>query len=82
MAEITTVPFSGVLKNEHHEANCEGVADKTTLRGNGGFPVASGFSRIRIQKVSKALPDGVYVLIGPGTPIRMRLRNGAWEETP
>lgn len=81
MTEIQTVPFSGVLKNEHHEASCEGRADKTILRkGSNGAVVAAGFSRFRIERVSKPLPDGVYALAGPGGTRRMRLRNGAWEE--
>jgi hypothetical protein len=80
MTKRETVPFSGILKSELHEAACRGTADKTTLYGGGGFALHIGFSRIRIKEVDIAIPDGIYMLVGLPTPRRMRLSNGIWTE--
>ncbi len=74
-----TVPFKGVLARGKEMVNCHGIVDKTTLRNEAGWPVAIEFSNIRILNVSEALPDGVYILNGPGGPQRMRLCSGSWE---
>lgn len=79
MTDREVVRFKGVLANEQVQVNCEGTAEKVTARQGSGFPIAIGFARIRIEKMSEPLADGLYTLTGPGQQ-RMRLRNGIWEE--
>lgn len=60
MSHREIVAFSGVLKNEMHEANCTVMATKVSLPGTGVF--AYSHYSIHTDAKTNALPDGVYQL--------------------
>jgi hypothetical protein len=67
------VTADGILRGEGHKASCRVSATKVGLLGAPGIFEYTNFS---IEKVSKALPAGIYQLSAFGKNYSVRYENG------